>query len=88
MWQQIQDHSSPAGIPALAPPEQQRSEYLRHRIMDDHSLKHARKQVKPKTFDLHVFAAENAQIDQHITAPRKLHHPAGVGIATDVQRQP
>lgn len=76
--QKVQDHRRPAGVPAPAPPEEERPEDFRNRVVDGRRLEHAGKKVVPKAFDLHVFPAQDAEVEQHVEADGELHQAAGV----------
>lgn len=55
--QQIQDHCRPTSIAAPSSAKQQRSEYFCHRIVDGSRFKYAKKQIIPKSLNLHILIA-------------------------------
>ena len=56
--------------------------------MDGSGFEHAGEQVVPKALDLHVFAADEAKVDEHIAAHQELHNAAGMSVALLEQQQP
>ena len=85
--QQVENHRRPAGIAAPAATEEQRPEDLGDGIMNGSRFKHAHVEIIPEALDLHILAADDAEIHQHIGADRELHEAAGVLFAADVHRQ-
>ena len=55
--------------------------------MDRRCLEYPEEQIVPKAFDLHIFTADNAQIDQHVAADEKLHDMARIGLSLREERQ-
>ena len=86
--QEIQNHRSPAGITAPSPPEDERAKNLRHRVVDGCRFKDACKEVVPESLNLHIFIAEQSEIDQHIGPYQKLGHSAGMFELDPEQKEP
>ena len=51
--------------------------------MDGGRLKHAREQIVPKSFDLHVFVTDQSEVDQHIQANEQLNNAPGMLVLSD-----
>ena len=85
--QQVEDHRRPAGIAAPAASEDQRAEDLGDGIVDGRRFKDAGEQIVPKALDLHVFVADQTEIDQHIAAHRELYESPRVFPTGNIQCQ-
>ena len=84
--QKVQRHGRPAGVAAPAAPEQQRAEDLCHGVVDGRRLEGAEKQIVPEPLDLHIFAGDDAEVQQHIAANCQLRKMAGIAFPGDKER--
>lgn len=84
--QEIQRHGRPAGVAVQATAKNQRPEDFGHRVVDGGGLEHAGEEVVPKALDLHIFNADQPQIDQHIQPHQKLNNAPGVLAIPGVQK--
>ena len=55
--------------------------------MDGRRLENAGEQVVPKAFDLHVFAADQSEVDQHVCADQQLHDAPCIFVLPQQQKQ-
>ena len=78
--QQVQNHCCPAGIAAPAPSKEHRAENLCHGVVNGCCLEYAGEQVIPEALDLHVFIADEAQIDQHIQPDQQLRYASCMAV--------
>jgi hypothetical protein len=78
--QKVKHHRRPTGIAAPASSENQRSENFCHGVMNRRGFKNAEEKIVPKALNLHIFAGEDSEIDEHIKPHGKLHHIAGILI--------
>ena len=53
--------------------------------MDGRGLEHAREQIIPEALDLHVFAADQSEIDEHVQADKQLNDAPGMSVLPDEQ---
>ena len=79
----IQHHRRPAGIAAPAASEDQRAEDFCHCVVDRCGFKHTCEQVVPEALDLHIFAADQPKIDQHIQPDKQLDDAPGMFVVSD-----
>ena len=86
--QKIQHHRCPAGIASPAASKKQRTEDLRHGVVDGRRFKGTEEQIVPETLDLHILAGDNAKVEQYIAAYRQLHEMAGIALSGGKQRRP
>ena len=56
-------------------------------VVDRCRFKHPREQVIPEAFDLHVFPADQAEINQHIQADQHLYNSSCVFVFANKQEQ-
>ena len=56
--------------------------------MDRCSLKNPGEEIIPETFDLHVLAADQSKIDQHIQPHKQLYYTPGIFISLYEQEYP
>ena len=54
--------------------------------MDRCCLEYTSKKIIPEAFDLHVLAADQAQIHQHIQTYQKLYDASGILVLPDKQK--
>ena len=70
--QQVKNHRRPAAITAPSPSEKQRPEYLGDKIVERRPAKDSGDHIEPKTFNLHILLADQAEENQHVESDGKL----------------
>ena len=70
--QQVKDHGCPAAIATPSSTEKKWPENLGDEIMKSGPTKNTRSQIEPKTFNLHVFLANQPEKNEHIAAYSEL----------------
>lgn len=55
--------------------------------MDGRRLEDAGEQVVPKALDLHVFAADETEVDQQVDADEQLHNASRVFVLSQQQKK-